>query len=363
MRRVSMRIRRLTAGLIVVGVAAASLISTANAQTAPVAVGDTASVSEDQSVIINVLANDTPGGVTVSSVSAASHGTAIIASGVIVYTPKENFHGTDSFTYTITDGSATAMAIVTVTVLSVNDAPVARSDKAITSGAAVEIDVLKNEKDVDGDALSVVVATQPANGTAVLNTTTQKVTYTPTAEFTGTNTFTYYATDGQLNSETVTVTVKVKAETDGETGGREAKVLAACEAYSGPVNGVHTLCGLYVGNDLPVWARANLGKIILRHAAPASSEGVAEICARSDNGAQVERLCGAYESGWLPFGLQKKVGQMILTAATSSQATVGVSEVVNIQAEAKKDKPGLKPMGAWKSHKGEGWKSLSWHKR
>ena len=134
--------------------------------------------------------------------------------------------------------------------------------------------------------------TQPLNGTASLNATTQKVTYTPAAGYSGTDSFTYRATDGALSSEAVTVTVRVKDEL-ADDDSRSAKVIAACDSYVGPVAGVHTLCALYLSNDLPAWARANLGKIILRHATPSSD--VAEVCAQTDNSERVEQLCAAYE--------------------------------------------------------------------
>src|SRR5690606_18666612 len=117
-------------------------------------------------------------------------------------------------TYEITDGEDTDSATVTVTVTSVNDAPEARDDQARTRpGTAVEINVLKNDRDADGDDLVVNLVSQPAHGTAVLNATTQRVTYTPTAGYTGTDTFTYRASDSALTSDiaTVTVTVKEKA--------------------------------------------------------------------------------------------------------------------------------------------------------
>lgn len=111
-----MRLRRLAGALAVAGALGASLVSTGGAQTAPDATDDTATVAEDQSVIINVLANDTPAGVTIASVGSPSKGIAVITAGTIVYTPKPNYHGTDTFLYTITDGTAMDTAAVTVTV-------------------------------------------------------------------------------------------------------------------------------------------------------------------------------------------------------------------------------------------------------
>ncbi|MCV7221205.1 cadherin-like domain-containing protein, partial [Mycolicibacterium elephantis] len=82
---------------------------------------------------------------SVTTVGSADNGTVTLTDGVITYTPDADFHGTDSFTYTIADGNGgTATAAVYVTVNPVNDAPEAEDD-AVTvdedSGAKV-IDVL-----------------------------------------------------------------------------------------------------------------------------------------------------------------------------------------------------------------------------
>ena len=96
----------------------------------PVAVDDAATTAEDTAVSVAVLANDTDldgDTLTVSVVTVPAHGTAAAnPDGTIAYTPAANYHGADSFTYTISDGSGgTATASVTVTVTPVNDGPVA----------------------------------------------------------------------------------------------------------------------------------------------------------------------------------------------------------------------------------------------
>ena len=95
---------------------------------APVANDDTASVNEDASVSINVLANDTDpdNGDTLSLVSAANgqHGTASVSAGQVLYTPNAGYYGADSFTYTMQDAAGlTSTATVNVTVNKVNEAP------------------------------------------------------------------------------------------------------------------------------------------------------------------------------------------------------------------------------------------------
>ena len=108
-----------------------SFTTAAPANTAPVAVNDSATTAEDTAVSGNVLTNDTDAdaGTTLTATLGASpaHGTvALAADGSFTYTPNADFNGTDSFTYTASDGTAASnVATVTITVTGVNDAPVA----------------------------------------------------------------------------------------------------------------------------------------------------------------------------------------------------------------------------------------------
>ena len=318
-------LRRLAGAMAVAGVLGAALVSTASAQTAPDAVDDAATVAEDQSITINVLANDTPAGVTIASVGTPSKGTAAVVAGGISYTPKPDFHGTATFAYTITNGTLTDSATVTVTVTPVNDAPVARDDEARTAvSTAVHINVLNNDKDVDGDTLTPVVVTQPANGTATVDVTTKKVTYTPQAGFIGANTFTYYASDGALISNIVTVTVQVK-EASSSSGALDARVVAACEAAGSSSGGVQALCRLYLGEQFPAFVKVKLGHIILKQTQSDSTVSIASICARTDNSVRVDRLCEVYEGDLLPASLKKQVGRLIIEAATGTSVSASLS--------------------------------------
>ena len=121
----------------------------------PRAVDDAAKTPEDTPVTISVLGNDSDPDrdtLTVVEVSAPTHGTAVVDTGAVVYTPEPDFHGTDSFTYVVGDGSGlTARAAVTVTVRPVNDPPLAVDDAADTpEDTPVTISVLGNDSDVEG---------------------------------------------------------------------------------------------------------------------------------------------------------------------------------------------------------------------
>ncbi|SDS30716.1 tandem-95 repeat protein [Christiangramia echinicola] len=187
---------------------------------APIANDDTANTSEDTEITIAVLDNDSDLDgdtltVTITEDQQPDNGTVIVnADGTVIYTPDENFNGTDSFEYTISDGNGgTDTATVTVTVGAVNDAPIANDDTAETNqDIATNVEVLLNDSDIDGDILSVDSITQPDNGS--VTTDGVEVTYVPNESFTGTDTFTYTITDGNGGVDTATVTVKV-LDTEG----------------------------------------------------------------------------------------------------------------------------------------------------
>jgi len=179
----------------------------------PVANDDSAVVEEDSSVTIPVLANDKDvegEALTITGVSAAAHGTAVVTADnqQIVYTPNPDFNGADSFTYTVSDGSASDTATVQVTVTAVNDPPVANDDSAETEQEVpVVIQVLANDSDVDGDQLTITAVSDPSNGTAEI--ASGEIIYTPDSGFAGTDTFDYTVSDGKGGTDTATVLVTV----------------------------------------------------------------------------------------------------------------------------------------------------------
>ncbi|HBE71629.1 MAG TPA: hypothetical protein DDW52_26090, partial [Planctomycetaceae bacterium] len=149
----------------------------------PVATDDSSTADEDQTVTINVLANDSdPAGDTLSiaSVTQPSSGSAVIVGSQVEYTPDANFNGSDSFTYTINDTAGNAAtATVNLTVTPVNDAPVSVDDSVTTpEDTPVTVDVLGNDSDVDGDILSVQSATDGSSGLVSVNSD-NTLTYTP----------------------------------------------------------------------------------------------------------------------------------------------------------------------------------------
>jgi len=190
-----------------------SLLGTPS-NTPPTAIDDAATTKEDQAVTVAVLANDlNPDNdqLSVSVLSNPSHGSVTInADGTVSYRPDANFDGTDSFEYTVSDGKGGSDAgRVSISVIGVNDAPVAKADAATTTaGAPVVIRALDNDTDIEGSPLQASIFSQPATGHVTLNGD-GTFTYVPEAGFTGTTSFIYRVSDGTAWSGTAAVTVTV----------------------------------------------------------------------------------------------------------------------------------------------------------
>ncbi|MCK9487427.1 MAG: Ig-like domain-containing protein [Dehalococcoidia bacterium] len=123
---------------------------------------DHAETDADTPVVIEVLANDSAqegAALSINSVTQPEHGAAVVDGATIVYTPEEGFQGVDSFQYTVSSdqgGDGVATVVVVVGDSGENLPPVAVDDAAgTTAGAPVEIDVLANDSDPDGDPLVI----------------------------------------------------------------------------------------------------------------------------------------------------------------------------------------------------------------
>lgn len=181
---------------------------------APVATVDNVSGDENTLITGNVLDNDTDidgDSLTTILASEPTNGAVILAEdGSFEYTPEADFTGSDSFTYTVSDGELTDVGTVNITVNAVNNSPIAGNDATSTDvNTAVNINVISNDSDIDGDSLSITEVSTPANGSAVVSSA-GVVTYTPNSGFIGSDSFTYTITDGEL-SDTGTVDIIVRA--------------------------------------------------------------------------------------------------------------------------------------------------------
>ena len=198
-----------------------------------------------------VLGNDIDvDGDTLSAVLVAGPGvgTLTLAAGSFTYTPPTGFSGPVSFTYQASDGALTSTtATVTITVAGVNDPPVAADDSYSTNEdtplTVAAPGVLGNDTDADGDPLTAQLVTAPTLGTLTLNPD-GSFTYTPTANASGTDSFTYNASDGP-SSDTATVTITVTPVNDPPLALADSYGTTEDTALTVPAPGV-------LGNDFDI---------------------------------------------------------------------------------------------------------------
>jgi hypothetical protein len=196
------------------GTVATVTILLTNINDAPVAFDQSVTNLEDTSLAITLTGSDVDGPETNYVVLAGpTNGTLSGVAPNLTYLGASNYFGPDSFTFSIDDGGLTsAVATVSITVLPVNHPPVANDDHYDLDGSvALDIPgpgVLNNDSDPEGDTLIATLVTGPLQG--VLNLSPGGwFSYTPTNHFSGVDTFTYQASDGQTNSGVATVSIAV----------------------------------------------------------------------------------------------------------------------------------------------------------
>ena len=182
------------------------------ANDAPVAASMTVGTAED-TVLTGSLptAIDVDGDtVTYSLHTPAEHGVAVVnADGAYSYTPNADFNGTDAFEFTVSDAAGgTNTYEVTAIVASLNDAPVSSAAAFATNEDTELSGTLPPATDVDGDTVTYALATQAANGTAAVNND-GSFSYTPNANFSGNDRFSFVVRDGNGGSNSYDVDVAV----------------------------------------------------------------------------------------------------------------------------------------------------------
>jgi VCBS repeat-containing protein len=221
-------------GLADSNVATVSLTITA-VNDAPASNPQSATTAEDTAVTIPLSGTDIDSASLTFVTSAPAHGTLGSVTGTsctpsgggssctaqVTYTPAANYNGPDSFTYTTNDGSSSSAASnVSVTITAVNDAP-AGSGQSVTAPKNFPSVITLTASDVDSPALTFAIGAAPTHGTlgSLTGTSctpsgggsscTSQVTYTPTANYAGPDSFTFTVNDGTLGSGAATVSVTV----------------------------------------------------------------------------------------------------------------------------------------------------------
>ena len=179
----------------------------------PLAGNQSVTTSEDIAKAITLSATDADGNaLTYTIVSSPLQGSLSGSGSNITYTPALNYFGSDNFTFKVNDGTTDSnVATVSITVTPVNDTPVA-SNQSITTAEDAATAITLVGSDSDGNALTYVIVSGPANGT--LSGTGANVTYTPTANYNGVDNFTFKVNDGTTDSNIATVSITVTAVND-----------------------------------------------------------------------------------------------------------------------------------------------------
>lgn len=178
----------------------------------PLAMDSVWNTVEETPVMVKLIAVDPDHEqqLTYTVVSGPSHGTLSGTAPELLYTPNADFSGTDTFSFKASDGEVeTTVATTTIQVAPVNDAPVA-DDQSLGTRQGQALQLVLSATDTDGDTLTYTVVSDPLHGT--LSGTAPDLTYTPSEGFSGADSFTFKATDGQQDSRVATISISVTQE-------------------------------------------------------------------------------------------------------------------------------------------------------
>ncbi len=204
----------------------------------PVAAGQLVTTNEDTAKIITLSATDVETcELTFSIVTGPAHGSLGTITGndcvagspnmdtaSITYTPAADYHGSDSFTFKVNDGTVDSNTpTISITVTSVNDAPTADA-QAVSATEDIAKTISLTGSDADGDALTFSIVVGPSHGTlgligtvgcsGVPSSCSANVTYTPDANYNGSDSFSFRVNDGTVYSSAATVSITVAAVND-----------------------------------------------------------------------------------------------------------------------------------------------------
>ena len=161
---------------------------------------------EGGTAVIDATATDPEGETLTYAAATPEHGTISGIGPAFQYTPAAKYDGQDHFAISISDGMNTLAVPVTITILAVDDPPVASDGSASTNenqGVAIALVAT----DIDSTTLTYEIVTQPAHGT--LTGTAPAMVYTPSTHYYGTDSFTFRASDGILPSNLATISISI----------------------------------------------------------------------------------------------------------------------------------------------------------
>jgi len=189
-------------------------ITVAKPNTAPLAKNIVATTIQNHSVGVTLQGSDPDGDAITYSFTSPSHGTVTGTAPNLTYTPAKWFHGTDSFTYTVSDGKLTsAPATVTIVVRGFKHRPIAY-DQSVTTGVKQPVKIHLNGWTRDGDDLDFIIVDRADHGRLIQHG--DDVVYIPSRHFKGYDEFRFVVRDEDgTTSRPATVSIKVKPSWGG----------------------------------------------------------------------------------------------------------------------------------------------------
>ena len=192
-------------------------VTVMDGNTVPNGVEDTYTILNNEDIILNVLANDFDAdgdSLIITEVTQPTEGgtVSINENGQLEFSPDENYTGTVTFTYTISDGNG-GTDVVTVTLNigepNTNMPPNANDDSyTIFNDEPITLNVTENDIDINGDEITITSVTQPSEG-GMVSLENGELVFTPEPNFVGTVTFTYTIEDENGETDTATVTLTI----------------------------------------------------------------------------------------------------------------------------------------------------------
>ncbi len=188
---------------------------------APVAVADSFTLPQDTMTSLPVMGNDSDvdsSTLTLTWYTQPTHGTLVVNGTSFDYTPNSGYVGSDSFTYRLEDDTSllSSPVTVTLTVTSTNSAPTT-SDMSVSVNEDGVLNSTLSGSDPDMDTLTYSINTFPTHGT-LTPSSTGAFRYTPNANYYGTDSFTYHASDAALSSTISTVAITINPVNDAPVG-------------------------------------------------------------------------------------------------------------------------------------------------
>ena len=227
---------------------------------APLAAPQSVTTAEDVSKLVALGGTDVDGDpLTFVVLAQPLKGTVTLSGNAATYMPLSNFHGSDSFTFSVSDGQLSSAAPVTITVTQSNDAPVAAT-QTVSTVEDTPVAITLWGSDLDGDPVTFAIVSGPSHG--ALAGTAPNVTYTPAENYRGADSFMFKVNDGTIDSPVATVTITVTGEqfvrVSPDAGGIAQTI--AVSAVSSAVVYAGTARGFYRSTDSGAsWTRASFG--------------------------------------------------------------------------------------------------------